>query len=258
MDTNVTIDMRNGVAGDMLLSAMLDFHGGETYDLVEDISVASSVMKPTSVEARRVERHGREAFILDVSWEGENDKAVSGEDMKGYLRDALSESTISSAGRSVSERILDEILEAESVAHMVQDPESVHLHEAGTPDTLVDTVGLGMLFERLELDGAWIQGTPISLGYGKVNTEHGLLEVPVPAVRAMIRNLPVRSGPVPGELATPTGVASAKSMVEVWMDHRSGGDGAVIPGKLVGSGAGHRLYEAPFRNVLDIYLSEVP
>jgi hypothetical protein len=215
-------------------------------------------MKPTTIEAKRVDRHGREAILVDVSWDGDSGGSVSGDEMRGHLRDGLSRTTISSFGRSKTERILEEILEAESVAHIVRDTGKVHLHETGTPDTIVDAVGIGMLFERLELEGAWVQGTPISLGYGKVETQHGLLEVPVPAVRAMIRNLPVRSGPVPGELATPTGVAAVKNIVEIWKDQKTGGDGVKLPGKRVGSGAGHRVYEPPFRNVLDIYLTEVP
>jgi uncharacterized protein (DUF111 family) len=70
----------------------------------------------------------------------------------------------------------------------------------------------------------------------------------------MVRDIPVRGGPVPGELATPTGVAASIVLTEIWLDERSGGDLSALPGKVIGSGAGRREYSAPFRNALDIYM----
>jgi uncharacterized protein (DUF111 family) len=130
--------------------------------------------------------------------------------------------------------------------------DEVHLHEAGTPDTLVDMIGISLLFDLLELDGEWIKATPVSLGSGKVKTSHGEMDVPVPAVRAMIRNLPARSGPVMGELATPTGIAAVSSFVEIWMDHSELGDKGEIDGSLLGIGAGSREYPS-FPNMLGIW-----
>ncbi|MGA1821516.1 MAG: nickel insertion protein [Thermoplasmatota archaeon] len=255
---NVTLDLRCGVSGDMVLGALLEWYGrsGDAKRIIDDLESAASVMSPTRVKLSGVDRHGSHASRISVSWDKMERDSVMGEDMINIMEEGLSRISIDRAGREMTMRILKNILDAESIAHIVNDLGEVHLHETGTPDTIVDAVGIGILYDRLELDGAWIQGTPISLGYGTVETSHGVLEVPVPAVRSMIRNLPVRSGPVPGELATPTGVAAAKALVEIWLDSREGGDNIRIPGEIVGSGAGMRAYPNPFRNVLDLYLED--
>jgi pyridinium-3,5-bisthiocarboxylic acid mononucleotide nickel chelatase len=253
---NVTLDLRCGVSGDMLLGALLQWYSrdNDNEEFLGILEEAASVMHPTRIGYSETDRNGKAARI-EVEWENGEDH-VTGEEMSRYLSEAVKISGIKRTGRRISEKILGRILEAESLVHLVMDPGEVHLHEAGTPDTIVDALGIGMLYERLELDGAWVQATPISLGYGEVATAHGTLQVPVPAVRSMIRGIPVRGGPVPGELATPTGVAAAVVMTEIWLDQGSGGDLAVLPGKIAGSGAGRREYSPPFRNALDIYLEE--
>lgn len=255
---NVTLDLRCGVSGDMVLGALMDWLGrnGDVREIISDLELAASVMSPTRVEMKHVDRHGTQAARFLVSWDKMSRESVLGEDMISFIEDGLSRISIDRAGKEITMRILKNILDAESIAHLVNDLGEVHLHETGTPDTIVDAVGIGLLYDRLELEGAWIQGTPISLGYGTIDTSHGELEVPVPAVRSMIRNLPVRSGPVPGELATPTGVAAAMALIEIWLDSRAGGDSILIPGEVVGSGAGLNSYPHPFRNTLDIYLED--
>lgn len=254
---NVTLDLRCGVSGDMVLGALLDRYS-RTCDVSEILGIlmdAASAISPTRVTFGSIDRHERPAGRVDVGWE-DGFEPMDGEGLLGHLRRSFETSGIGRTGRRISERILGRMLEAESVVHMVRDPMEVHLHETGTPDTIVDVLGIGLLYERLELDGAWVQATPISLGYGEVVTAHGTLQVPVPAVRAMIRGIPVRGGPVPGELATPTGVAAALAITEIWLDQEAGGDLVQLPGEIVGSGAGRREYSPPFRNALDIYMEE--
>jgi len=254
---NVTLDLRCGVSGDMVLGALLQWYSmsEDPGEVISTLEEAGSLLSPTRVSFTGTERAGRKAGRVEVEWDPLREE-VSGEMLLGTLRRSFESSGIGRTGREISEKIVRRMLSAESLVHLVRDPLDVHLHETGTPDTIVDALGIGMLYELLELDGAWVQSTPISLGYGEVKTEHGVLEVPVPAVRAMIRDIPVRSGPVPGELATPTGVAAALVMTEIWLDEEAGGDLVSLRGKLAGSGAGRREYTPPFRNALDIYVEE--
>jgi len=252
---NVTLDLRCGVSGDMLLAAMLDWHnreGGDSDEVCAILAEAASTISETQVDFSTADRHGIEAGSLTVRWLSDYDH-IKGEKLVGHLRRSFETSGIGRTGREISERIMRRILEAESMVHIVRDPLDVHLHETGTPDTIVDVLGIGMMYETLELDGMWVQSTPISLGYGEVRTSHGPLQVPVPAVRAMIRDVPVRSGPVPGELATPTGVAAATVLTEIWLDQTTGGDLITIEGTVKGRGCGKREYGPPFRNTLEIY-----
>ena len=254
---NITLDLRCGVSGDMLLGAMIQYYSA-SHDpswILSDLSEAASIISETRVGFSTIDRHGRPAGRLEVKWKADYDR-IRGDRLVGYLRRAFESSGIGRTGREISEKVMRRILDAESIVHIVRDPLEVHLHETGTPDTIVDVMGIGLMYETLEMDGAWIQSTPISLGYGEVVTAHGRLQVPAPAVRVMMRDIPVRSGPVLGELATPSGVAAALVMSEIWLDDRSGGDTSVLPGHVVGSGAGKREYPPPFRNALDIYVED--
>jgi uncharacterized protein (DUF111 family) len=145
------------------------------------------------------------------------------------------------------------ILEAEAVVHNERDFNNVHLHEAGTPDTLVDAIGIAYVSDKLEVDGYWVKATPVSLGSGTIATAHGVYEIPVPAVRHLMRGLPGRGGPVEGELTTPTGIAAAKAIAEIWLGEDEAGDGVDLPGIIVGKGAGEREYRNGFANTFTIF-----
>ncbi len=250
----IALDLRCGVSGDMLLGAFMDIYSreGDVEKVLERIERAASVMAPTRVRMVEVERSGVLGKDISVDWDPLPMNSVPGTAMKEYLGSGLK--TISANDRIVrkTNRMLDNILEAEMVAHGCGTLEEVHLHETGSPDTLVDIIGISLVYDLLEMDGEWLKATPISLGMGAVETSHGTLPVPVPAVRHMIRSIPVRAGPVEGELATPTGVAAVSAIVELWMDHSEKGDTEPFKGKLLGAGSGKRVYNG-FSNMLSIW-----
>jgi hypothetical protein len=250
----IAFDLRCGVSGDMILGALLDMYSRENDEVkvLDMIEKAASVMSKTSLRAEILKRNGIEGKNIFVQWDPLSFDSIHGNRMLEYLDDALKEINANDRIIKRSRRIFQNILDAEMVAHGCKSIEEVHLHETGTPDTLADIIGITLLFDKMELDGEWIKATPISLGGGTVETSHGVLQVPVPAVRHMIRNLPVRSGPVRGELATPTGVAAISALVELWMDHSEKGDDGEFSGMKLGSGAGKRVYEE-FPNMLTIW-----
>ncbi|MGA1848967.1 MAG: nickel insertion protein [Thermoplasmatota archaeon] len=251
----LTLDLRCGVSGDMLLGALLDWYSMESdvSVFIRDLSRAASVQSPTRINSFETDRGGKKVRRLEVEWDRLESGTTSGIEMKAHLEKALVVMGCKERSKKVARRMLNMILEAEAAVHNESGPDQVHLHEAGTPDTLVDVVGIAQLYDKLEVDGYWVRGTPISLGRGMIATAHGAYEIPVPAVRHMLREIPANTGPVDGELATPTGVAAAKSIVEIWLDDEEGGDCASLPGKPVGRGAGEREYTDEFTNTLTIY-----
>jgi uncharacterized protein (DUF111 family) len=251
----LTLDLRCGVSGDMLLGALLDWYSmdNDVSKFLDDLSKAASVQSPTRIRDFSSDRGGDKARRLEVEWDPLENGTTSGKEMMSHLEKALQVMGSNERTRKVARRMLNMILDAEAVVHNEPGPEHVHLHEAGTPDTIVDVVGIAHLYDMLEVDGYWVRGTPISLGRGMITTAHGAYEIPVPAVRHMLREIPANIGPVEGELATPTGVAAAKSIVEIWLDDRGGGDCTSLPGTPVGRGAGEREYTDDFPNTLTIY-----
>jgi uncharacterized protein (DUF111 family) len=67
----------------------------------------------------------------------------------------------------------------------------------------MDILGFFLCLNLLKVEE--VRASPLKLGWGSVDTEHGTLPVPVPAVTHLIKGIPAVGGPVEGELTTPTG-----------------------------------------------------
>ena len=99
----------------------------------------------------------------------------------------------------------DAIATIESAIHGVA-PDTLHLHEVGSVDAILDIVGSIWGLELLGIERVY--NTKVALGDGTVKTVHGLLPVPAPATIRLLEGFSVRHGPPgSGELTTPTGAA---------------------------------------------------
>jgi len=101
--------------------------------------------------------------------------------------------------------------EVEAAAHGVS-LDTVHFHEVGAVDTIVDVVCACLGTHLLGVERIYASG--IVTGYGTVTAAHGELPVPAPATAALLRGIPVRRGPLPGECTTPTGAALLRCLVD--------------------------------------------
>jgi hypothetical protein len=123
----------------------------------------------------------------------------------------------------------------------------VHFHEVGALDSIVDVVGAFSAIQCLGLGCMF--ASPLALGSGYVDCEHGRIPVPAPATLEIARGIPVRSWQVTGELTTPTGAAILRACASEF---------GPIPGMTVaeiGYGAGSRDFkEIP--NVMRLVVGE--
>jgi len=85
---------------------------------------------------------------------------------------------------------------------------SIHLHEVGALDAVADIVGCCLLINMLGVTDITV--SPIHVGFGSVQCEHGILPVPAPATAEILKGVPIYSGQIEGELCTPTGAALLK------------------------------------------------
>ena len=140
------------------------------------------------------------------------------------------------------------LAEAEAQVHG-QSAARVHFHEVGAIDALVDVVGVCAGLAHFGIDQLVCASPPA--GHGTVQTAHGLLPLPAPAVLelARLRAIPLASsaGFPAGELTTPTGLALMAALAE-----RFGPAPALVP-QAVGIGLGSRQLDRP--NLLRLVLA---
>ena len=102
------------------------------------------------------------------------------------------------------------IAEAESQVHG-QSMDQIHFHEVGTMDAVADVVAVCYLINNLKVDQ--IIASPVHVGSGTVKCAHGILPVPAPATALILKDMPIYSTDIRGELCTPTGAALLKHFV---------------------------------------------
>ncbi len=136
--------------------------------------------------------------------------------------------------------------EAEAAVHQVG-IEKVHFHEVGAADSISDIVGACLAFELLGVER--IVCSPVNVGSGTVETEHGTLPVPAPATASLLTGKPIYSRGPAKELTTPTGAAVVVTLAESF--------GAMPPMRILstGHGAGSRDF-VEHANVLRVLIGE--
>lgn len=141
------------------------------------------------------------------------------------------------------------IAKAEAKIHNI-DVESVHFHEVGAIDSIVDIVGGALALDNLVategIDA--VLCNPIEVGSGTVRCAHGVLPVPAPATQELLEGLPCSYGGVSGESTTPTGAGILRAVVT-----QAPPAGALAPVR-TGYGIGHKDFE--IANVLRLAIVE--
>ena len=113
--------------------------------------------------------------------------------------------------------------------------ESVHFHEVGAIDSIVDIVGVAVALCDLKIERLWASPTPT--GSGLITIAHGQVSVPR-ATAELLRGIPLRASTVDAELTTPTGAAILATLVDGF------GPLPSMQIESIGYGAGHReLYQ---------------
>jgi hypothetical protein len=214
----VLIDVATaGTSGDMFLAALTDLIGEDNALL----PVAASLLIYDPSFRLSIESHthsgitGRQLHITQNTG-----IRLTPASIIEVLHSVSEEVELSSAAKKIAERALNEILEAESRAHN-KPIDELHLHETGTVDTILDIVGTAYLLEKNGLlDEVEFLSTKVAVGSGTIKTEHGDLEVPVPAVAEMLvaNDVPYHNGDAKTEVLTPTGAALLIAIADRFVD----------------------------------------
>ena len=234
------LDCAGGAAGDMVLCALTEAAG--CVHRIEDLPRALGLPDVT-VEWPAGRAGGFAPRRLRVGF----DPAAHPEhrtlaDVEALLGDA----ELPDAVAMMAKHVFRTLAEAEAEVHGTT-VETVHFHEVGAVDAVVDIVGACLALDELAVDEVVCSSLP--MGTGTVDCAHGTLPLPAPAVAAMLPGVPVHPAGVEGETVTPTGAALATTFA-----HRFGAMPAMTV-EAVGVGAGSA--ERPgLPNVLRAFVGE--
>lgn len=228
----------SGIAGNMIIGALVDL--GADKDKVKDIMEKSAhPFGKVEVTFNEVCKKGITATFCHVEML-EHKHSVN----YGKFIECIESLDIDEKVKETSIRVFERIAKAEAKIHG-KNLKDVHFHEVGASDAVADVVGSIYAYYSLNLDKQKVIGLPIAVGGGRVNTSHGVLPVPVPAVLEIAKEAKIVGGPVDSELATPTGCAIYAEICDEIRDFIP-----QIKPKKIGYGAGKKDFDHP--NVLRI------
>jgi len=232
----------SGIAGDMALASLLD--AGADLDMVlaglDEIPVTG-----WRLETARTWRSGLSATQLRVDVDP---AAEPGERTWATIRSLLDTADgLPERVRQRAQTVFARLATAEGRLHGVP-AEEVHFHEVGGFDALVDVVGTCLALESLDIGS--VCSSPVALGTGTVNSSHGVLPVPAPAVVELLKDVPVYGSGQAVELTTPTGAALLAGLADSF-----GPLPPLVP-TASGYGAGARQLDG-VPNVLQVVVGEM-
>ena len=237
------VDCPTGLAGNMLLAALFDL------GLPEEVLHAPLAALELTGRYRLQLQERRSGGLRGLHLEVEPLESEPSHRHWGELRQRIAAAPLEPALREQVLAVFGLLAEAEASVHG-HAPEEVHFHEVGAIDALVDVVGVCAGLRHFGVQQL-VCGVPPA-GHGSVQTAHGCLPLPAPAVLELARRRAVplaASGDFPpAELTTPTGLALMAVLAE-----RFGPAPAMLPTG-VGVGLGSRTLDRP--NLLRLVLAE--
>ena len=230
------LDMMAGIAGDMFLGALVDL-GVPVEWLKEKLS---AVLDGFDLRTEIVFRSHLRAVNLHVDV---TDHATH----RHYttIRQMIESADLPETVRANALTAFKYIAQAEARIHG-KDIETVHFHEIGGIDSLVDIIGSFLALDYLGVDQ--VAATPVPLGSGTIQCAHGTIPVPVPATMAILKGLEVTGSDAKTEIVTPTGASLVATLAPQF--------GAMPDMQIekVGYGAGKRDIGASVPNLLRLVL----
>lgn len=268
------LDCGAGVAGDMLVAALLDVAEDRARaERVVRTALSSLPVAGFAIEVRRVVKAGLDCcdfnVVLDATHENhdhdmaylhgdgaapatavatEFEPALHGRD-RGHdhgdearglaeIEALLDAAELTARARAFARKTFRILAAAEAKAHGVP-IEQVHFHEVGAVDSIADIVAAAVLVDHLSVERVVL--SQLVDGRGTVRCQHGVIPVPVPATLNICaaQGLPLGVCEVEGELVTPTGAALVAALDPTFE----------LPARYavrrVGLGAGKRSYVRP-------------
>jgi hypothetical protein len=219
------LDCSSGISGDMFLAVLIDagVPADRLFAELKKLPLGFYEFKRT-----RALRGGLVGTRVEIRVPGEQPHRTLPD-----IQNLLAAASLPAKAANQALKVFNRLAEAEGRLHNLP-PSEVHFHEVGAVDAVVDIVGACVGLELLEISD--LVCSPLNVGGGRVEAAHGSLPVPAPATAELLKDLPIYSSGVEGELVTPTGAALVSTLAS--------GFGPLPPMKVsrIGYGAGETDY----------------
>jgi uncharacterized protein (TIGR00299 family) protein len=228
-----------GIAGDMALGALVD--AGADLDEVTTL-VARLPVGGWALTVEPVLRSGIAASHVLVTAEVTTVVRTA-----AHIAGLIEEARLPPRVRDRALATFGRLAEVEGRIHH-RPAATVHFHELGAIDSIVDIVGTCAALEVLGVDE--VRASAVAQGSGMIRSAHGLLPNPPPAVVELLRGVETYGRPIPHELTTPTGAALLAAL---------GSGFGPLPAMTidsVGYGAGSREFDG-LPNVTQVVVGEL-
>jgi len=212
------LDAFSGLSGDMTVGALIDA-GADATALFDALG---SLGTGAEFRVEKTKRRGIAASKFYVTGgDGKTHRHLS------HIVKMIDAAPLPLRAAARAKQVFERLGAAEAKVHGTS-IEKVHFHEVGAVDSICDIVGACLAFELLGVDAVYC--SPVNVGSGTVNTEHGVMPVPAPATAELLAGRPVYSRGPAMELTTPTGAAIATTL--------AAGFGPMPPMSVIGAGYG--------------------
>lgn len=207
------LDCKNGVCADMIISGLRALGAETEAGFEEDMSQF----------IHRVIEHG-EYEQGDHHESGESEHCCNAGahhahgDEKGHLhhlhshgvsyaaiKEVLGRAPMTESAKQTAQKIYETIARAEARVHKAT-LETVHFHEVGRAEAIINIAKAAAMLDSMGVDK--IVCSEVCDGCGTIECSHGIIPVPVPAVKAMMDSCDYvfKTEPVSTELVTPSGL----------------------------------------------------
>lgn len=241
-------DCSSGISGDMSVAALLDL--GADKSKLEKALNSMKLDNEFNYQISKVSINSIQATDFDViipnhhEHHSHNHHHNHHEHRNLYdVNSIIDKADITDSAKNLAKNIFKIVAQAEAKVHG-KDISEVHFHEVGAIDSIADIVSFAVLFDDINPEKVYF--STLSEGQGFVECQHGILNVPVPAVCEIAAEykLPIKITDNNSEMITPTGAAIAAALYT----------GEKLPDEIImekiGYGAGKRKYKNPLLRVI--------
>lgn len=249
---NLYFECNNGISGDMSVAALLDLGANkeklkkalDSMGLENEFSYKISEVMINAVKATDFDvilPHHNEHHDHSIEHHHNHHQHRNLDDVNKIIDSA----DITQNAKALAKNIFKIVAQAEAKVHN-KDIKDIHFHEVGAIDSIVDIISFALLFDDLNPDNVYFSA--LSEGQGSVECQHGVLNVPVPAVCEIAAKyqIPLKITSTNGEMVTPTGIAIVAALYQ----NKKLDNEFVI--EKIGYGAGKRKYQNPILRVMQI------